>query len=536
MSQNKKLFFGGDIYTFDSDSGQAGAVAVQDGIIAAVGAPDECRAALGGGFEEIDLGGRALLPGFIDTHTHPVMLVYFDMNLNLRGTGSIGELQEKLRAEAAGKESAGEWVVGLQFDEQYLAEQRMPSRAELDAACPGNPLVIMKSDGHTALANTEAMRRAGIDTNTKDPAGGSIDREPGGMPAGVFRESAAKLALEALPVPEMDAFMRGSAAAFGRLAAHGITSIGGILQTGGEGPAGESGNFDMPLMQMMLEHIPQNVYSLLIARDEAPLLDALKTPLHSNRPGGHTVGGIKIFADGTLGSCTAFMEEPFADYPDKKGFMVLEPEEIYSRMEAAHKSGFQIAIHSIGDASTRVCLELYDRLLREYPRAGHRHRIEHASVVNPQLLAEMKRLGILISSQPAFIDSEKGWTEKRVGSGRLEWTYAYRQTLDAGVRLAGSSDAPLESTNVMKAVQCCVTRCGIGAQAKLSVGEALKMFTIEAAYAQFEEDVKGSITPGRRADLVILGRSPFETAPEALHEIEVSATYCGGEMIYESQG
>jgi len=533
MSDKGQLYFGGDIYTVDEARPAAEAVAVKEGRIIAVGSEDECRAALDEGFESVDLKGGALLPGFIDTHLHPVVLVYFDMNIDLRDATSIEEVQAGMR-DAAKADSSDAWVVGLQFDEQNMHDPRLPTRHDLDEACPDRPAIVIKHDGHMVIANTKAIEASGVSADTQDPAGGVIDREPDGHPAGPFRENAAQIILSAMPMPEIDSLIEGAKSTFAKLAAKGITSIGAVLQTDEEGPAGSSGAFDVMAMNMLLEHVPINLYCLIITCDVDKIEEARQTPLHQEEVGGHRVGGIKIFSDGTYGSCTAYMFEPFSDQPDKRGFLVLGEEEIYRRMVAAHTAGLQITIHAIGDLANRTCIDLYERLLSEHPREDHRHRIEHASSLSAEMVKDIARLGIIVSTQPLFIHSEKHWLHKRLGPERAKWAYPYRAILDAGAKIAGASDAPVESTDVLHAIQCCVTREGFETQQAITVAEAIRMYTIDAAYAQFEDSVKGSVSVGKRADMVILAANPAAVPAEQIKDIRVDRTIVGGEVVYQA--
>ncbi len=532
-TENAQLYFGGDVYTVDVGRPGANAVAVKDGRIVAVGSDNECRAALGKECEPIDLRGRALLPGFIDTHLHPVLLAYFDMNVDLRGTSSIEEALDKM-CDADRITAPEAWVVGLQYDEQSMREPRLPTRHDLDAACPAHAAIVIKHDGHMVIANTKAIQISGVSAETGDPDGGVIDREPSGYPAGPFRENAVPLILNAMPMPELQALIDGAKLSFRKLNSKGITSIGAVMQTGEEGPAGTSGAFDVLAMEMFLEHVTVNLYGIIIASDIEKVHAARQSGLHQQEPGGHRIGAVKIFSDGTFGSCTAYMSEPFTDQPAKRGFLVASPEEIYRRMVAAHKEGLQIAIHAIGDLGNQTCIDLYKRLLGEYPRADHRHRIEHASVLSASMIAEMARLGLVVSTQPLFIDSEKHWLHKRLGRDRAKWTYPFRSLLDAGVKVAGASDGPVESLDVLHAIQCCVTREGFEPQQCITAAEAIRMFTLDAAYAQFEETVKGSITIGKRADMVILNENPARVPPDRIRDIRVERTIWGGKTVYEA--
>lgn len=244
---------------------------------------------------------------------------------------------------------------------------------------------------------------------------------------------------------------------------------------------------------------------------------------------------MKIFADGTFGSLTAAMREPFSDQPDRRGFFIHTLEELYRRMVAAHLAGLQVAIHTIGDAANRACIDLYDRLLREYPLEGHRHRLEHASLLDQAMVEDMARLGLIASVQPLFIHSEREWLHRRLGAERARWTYPFRSLLDAGVKVAGASDAPVESADVLHAIQCCVTREGFEAEQGISAAEAVRMYTLDAAYAIFAEEETGSISVGKRADLVVLSANPVSVPPERIRDIRVKRTLVGGKTVYASE-
>jgi predicted amidohydrolase YtcJ len=534
MPAARLLFFNGDIHTVDDAYPAPDAVAVRDGLIAAAGSRVHCESALDGGFEAVDLEGKALLPGFIDTHLHPLMLVYYAMNADLHGVGSVPDLTARLRG-AAESSAPGSWVVGLAFDEQDMDEPSLPTRHDLDRAVADRPVMVVKHDGHTVIVNTAAIEAAGVTADTPDPDGGLIDREPNGYPAGTFRETASEIIKGRVPLPDPQSFVDGAVGSFGKLTSRGITSAGAVMQTGAEGPGGADAALEVGLVAMLLEYIPVNLYGILLAAELEQVVSAQQTPLHNARVGaGHRIGAVKIYADGTYGSCTAYMEETYADQPDKRGFMTTSPEEIYRRMVWAHEAGLQVAVHAIGDAGIRLTVELYDRLLRENPRRDHRHRIEHASQLDARLVSDMLRLGLVVSTQPMFIHSEKGWLAKRLGPERTPWTYPFRSLVEAGVKVAGASDGPVESVDVLHAIECCVTREGFETSQCITAEQALRMYTIDAAYAQFEDAVKGSITPGKRADLVVLGENPVRVSPGEIRHIPVERTLVGGETVFIS--
>ena len=528
MSEHGQLYFNGIIRTMDPACPVAGAAAVRVGNIIAVGEREACAAALGKDYEPVDLQGGALLPGFIDTHLHPVLLIFFALNCDLGRAKSIGELQLGMR-EALSKKKDDSWLVGLNFDEQNMQERRVPDRHDLDRVSADRPVIIIKHDGHSVFANTRAIEAAGVTASTPDPDAGVVEREADGHPSGVFREMAAQLILNAMPMPDLVTLIDGARQTFNRLASLGLTSLGVVLQTGDEGPAGSAGAFDVPAMQLFLEHCPQSLYSLLITSDIKGL-DVLKDGTLNS--GAHRLGGVKLFADGTFGSSTAYMFEPFSDNHDKSGMLMHPPEELYRRMSEAHNAGWQVCIHAIGDAANDLCVELYARLFKENPRKGCRHRIEHASIMDEKTMRELSRLGIVVSTQPMFIHSEKDWLRRRLGDERCKIVYPFRSFLDAKIKVAGASDAPIESQDVLHAIQCCVTREGFEPQQSISVDEALRMYTMDAAHAQFEERIKGSIVPGKRADLVVLSDDPFKVKADKIGDIKVVRTLVGGKVVY----
>jgi predicted amidohydrolase YtcJ len=531
------LYTGGPIVTLEPGAPPA-ALATAGGRIVATGDARSCRDALraagAADFAHVDLAGRCLLPGFIDTHLHPIMLVYFDANADLRGVRSVAELQAELRRRDAAL-PPGEWLVGLQLQDEDLAERRLPTRAELDAACGARPVVVVEHDGHSAVGNGLALAAAGIGAATPDPPGGRIARDARGEPDGACFESAAQQLLGAVPAPSLERLRDSARCSFARMSAHGITSAGVILQTDAEGPAGAAGALETLAMGVLLADLPFSTYAILIGRDPAAALAARATPLH-DPAAGRRVGGFKIFADGTFGSCTACMREPFSDRPGERGLWAHGEDELLARMRAAHAGGLQICVHAIGDAAVTRCVDLYERLLAESPKRDHRHRIEHASLVPPELVARIARLGIAISTQPLFIHSEKTWLQRRLGAERVRHVYPLRALVDAGVLVGGASDAPVESLDVLHAIQCCVTREGFEPQQALSPEEALRLFTRDAARLQFEEDEKGTLAPGKRADLVVTSGNPLAGPPDRIAELRVLRTVTGGRVVFDAEG
>lgn len=303
-----------------------------------------------------------------------------------------------------------------------------------------------------------------------------------------------------------------------------------MLQSDEEGPGGESARLESVIVQALRDQIPQSIYGIVIGKTLEGIDALIKSPLNDTANNTRT-RAFKIFADGTFGSCTACMSEPYADKTCTHGYMTLAEDEIYKRMKAAHLADYQLCIHAIGDQGIKNCVQLYERLLREYPKNDHRHRIEHASIASKPLIKRIADLNIQICTQPLFIRSEKDWLPARLGKARTAQTYPFRDYIDAGITLAGSSDAPIEATDVIAAIDYAVNRGGFHPEQGLTPEEAVAMFTRNAAFIQFEEDEKGSLEVGKYADLVVLSGDPLATPNDEIQFIQVLRTMIHGKFV-----
>lgn len=500
-------------------------VAVLDGCIAAVGSRAEVEAVLPADRAEVDLGGRVLAPGFADTHLHPLPMCFFEHHLDVAGCTSLGELFDGLRDRARATDPGG-WVMGLRLDDEALAERRLPTRTELDAVAEGRPVVILRRDGHHAIGSTAALAAAGIDPATPDPPGGVIHRDAAGGLTGLCGEAAASLLLAAVPVPSWDELSAALDRLVARLAAHGVTAVSAICQTSDQGPAGAAGELEAVAWSSLVDRVPFDVQTILVATSAAGLAELRETGLH--RPGGRRrLDAVKLFLDGTIGGRTACMHRPYADGA-AAGMLTLEPETAYAQMVDAHTAGLQICVHAIGDRATATTARLYQRLQREHPADGPRHRVEHASVAEPATIELLAETGVAAVVQPVSLAGERRWLAKRLGDERLGSVYPYRRMLDAGVLLAGSSDAPIETPDVLAAMHCAVDRLGIGADQALTPGEALALYTTGAAAVRGVAGDAGTIRPGARADLVVLSADPRLDLAGA----EVLATLVDGRPVH----
>jgi predicted amidohydrolase YtcJ len=530
------IFYGGPIITMNEKQPSVKAVGIKGEKIIEIGSLSQVKQNMGADANLIDLKGKCLLPGFIDCHMHPMTFVFFSINLDLFSVESLRELQEILR-KTSKKKCEGNFILGLRLNEENFEPPVLPSRWDLDDACPENPVFLLRYDSHIGIANSEALELVGISTDTKIPEGGELRTNELGELTGIISENALTLVyskIDKFILPELSVFQENTEKAFKKLAEKGITSIHGIIQLGKTRESGSLGSMETPLFKSVQQKICQNWYGIISTEKPKKLLKIKKLPLDGGKEDSKfKVGCLKIFLDGTFGAKTACMWEPFSDAPNMCGFCVIDEEEVYEKMKEAHNNGFQIATHVIGDKGNRICVDLYKRLLDEFPRDNHRHRIEHASMLTDDVLEDMKKYGIIASCQPQFINSEYKWLEKRIGKERCKYTYAMKSILDKGVVLISGSDAPIEDPDPMLGLHALVNRNGFVPEQCITMEEALKTYTINAAYGAFEENLKGSIEIGKLADLVILNKNPFEVSKNKIKEIEVLETIIRGKTVFK---
>ncbi len=520
-----------NVITLNPAQPTARAVLIDGTRIKAVGSEADVRARAAGHCETIDLGGETLLPGFVDCHMHPILLAYFSMNLDLNGMHSMGELFQCMRKKAS-ETPPEQWLLGLRFNEEGISEQRLPILPELDREAPNHPLLILRYCGHLAVANSKALALAGISAGTANPHGGEIERDAAGNLTGVLRETAIALVTDQIAPPDWDVFMAGAEQTFAQLAANGLTGIHGVLQTSDHGPSGKLGYLEVSAMQALRERIPQRMYLMIMATEAADIENLRATELHDLGPDSKCkVGAWKIICDGSLGGHSAVMYEPYSDAPDMSGILVWSEDELEKMIRDAHSHGIQLAIHCIGDRMIHIVLDIMERTLAEMPRSDHRHRIEHASVIPPELMQRSHKLGMIMSVQPPFIFSEHSWVGKRLGK-RTRYVYPLHSLLREGLTVCAGSDAPIEQPDPILSIYSSVNRLGLTPEEAVSVEEAIKMHTVYAARAAFAEDVQGTIEAGKLADLVVLSDNPLTMPPAQLRDLKVEMTMVGGKVIF----
>jgi predicted amidohydrolase YtcJ len=536
------LYRGGPILTVDPVRPTAQAVATRGGRIVAVGSESVCRTALGlpevgdRGFDGpavVDLEGSALLPGFVDAHLHPIRMCLYACHLDLSGAASVTDVLDAL-SEQARRTPPGEFVLGVRIDAEQLAERRLPHIGELDDVGAGRAVVLLARDGHTSMGNTVALAVAGIRGGREDPPGGAFERDERGRLTGVCRETATRILLGSVPLPGLDTLRSMAPEVFRGLASRGITSVSSVLQTDAEGPAGSAGELESVGMMIFVEDLPLGNHALL-GGQPARAIDARTSSSLHDPARNRVVGGVKLYLDGTLSARSAALHQPYSDRPGTDGWLVLDPAVASARMEAAHLAGLQVCVHAVGDAAVDVALDLFADLAARYPDSSGtspRHRIAHATVVDPAAAERCAELGVVAVVQPLSLRSQARWLVDRLGEERLPCAYAFRRLRDAGVVLAGSSHAPVEEPDVLAAVTAAVTRHGVAPDQALTTAEALEMYTAGGAAAQQRDHEVGRLVEGFRADLVLLSSDPLTTPPEKIADLDVGLTVVGGQMVH----
>ncbi|GGL99708.1 amidohydrolase [Nakamurella endophytica] len=520
------------VLTMDGAAPEASAVAVSGDRIVAVGDRDTARAALDGAVREVDLAGATVVPGFIDAHHHLMTLGFWMSQIDCAApaVGSVSEIVELVHRRAADT-APGEWIRGRGYDDNKLAERRHPTRWDLDAVSDGHPVMIRNASGHMSVVNSVALQAAGITRDTPDPVGGHIDVDADGEPTGLLQETAQELlGVPFLPTDqgELRRYLHTAGKAY--LAA-GVTS-------GHEAGIFAPGEFTVLQEAWADGTLALRTYMMI----RTPMLEALEGV------GFHTgfgddmlrVGSIKIISDGSLIGRTAAVCQPFQHAAeDDLGLAMFDPDQLNDLVWRAHSRGWQLAIHAIGDRAIGMCLDAYDAAQARLPRRDARHRIEHCGVLRPDLIERMARTHVIPVGQPPFIAEFGDGFLQHLGPERCRLTYPLRSLLDAGIPVAGSSDSPVSSYQPLIGIQAAVTEKTLSGNdfapaEALTVDEALALYTRNAAHAAFDENVKGTITPGKYADFAVLGKDPRAEQPDDIASIPVLATIRGGQFVYES--
>ncbi len=531
----KTVFYNGFIYTMNESEPFAKAVVVEDGRILYVGTSEEAVNIAGIEAEKFDLHGMTVIPGLVDAHAHFVGYAASRAALDLNGTASIAQIQDRVKKETAATHR-GRWITGRGWDQNDWEKMEFPHRSDIDKVSPENPVLLTRVCGHAAIANSMALEVAGIGADTPDPDGGKIERDAAGEPTGILLDDAISLVrnvVPALTAKEKKELMISAAQACLAVGLTGTHEMGigsataGIyreLYEAGELPFRITAYFD---------------------GDAADLDSVLAAgPVDDFADGMFSLAGVKFYGDGSLGARSAAMLEDYSDDPGNRGIIVTDPDILYKKVLACHKSGFQVATHAIGDRANRTVLDIYEKVLKELPGQGLRHRIEHAQILSPEDIDRFAALGVIPSMQFIHCTSDMPWVPDRIGNDRIEGAYAWRTLINAGSRIPGGSDYPVEPIDPLLGIYAAVSRQrpdgtpvdGWAPEQRLTIEEAVMAYTLYAAWATGKEDERGSIEKGKFADLTILGSDIMKVDPGEIPGIEILATVLAGKIEYRADG
>ncbi len=518
------------VITIDPRQPAAEAIAISGDRILAVGSNADIDALAVAGTKKIDLGGSTVVPGFIDGHCHPAYsgrrhLRFIDCDLR-----SIKAIQDAVRERAA-KTPPGEWVTGFKYDDTKTAERRFITREDLDAAAPDHPVYIGHRGGHTGYVNSLALAKAGITEQSPDPEGGKFVRDPAtGRLTGRVLERAAESFENSIPAFGTTSREEDRAAV--RLITQMFAKAGVTSSTDAYGSPEDLRAYQDA---RAAGELSSRIYCMVgYAHLDRMIAAGVRTGFGDEWL---RVGGMKATCDGSISERTARLSESYVGRPDDFGIIVADAEELYGYASKAHDAGWQLGIHANGDVGISMVLDLYERLQREQPRRDPRYRIEHCTVINDTLVRRMKALGVIPTPFSTYVYFH-GEKMPEFGEERLNSMFALRSFLDAGIGATMASDYPPGPFEPMMALQSMVTRTAMdgrvwGPRQKITIEEALRVCTLNGAYASFEEQEKGSLEPGKLADLVVLGRNPLTEDPSSLITIPVERTMVGGRWVYE---
>jgi predicted amidohydrolase YtcJ len=533
------ILVNGKVWTENPAQPSAQAVALNGGTILAVGTDAGIRKLAGADTRVIDLHGRLLLPGFNDAHVHLFGGGESLITVQLRDSKSQAEFKLGI-AGFAKTLPPGAWIRDGVWDHQSWNPPVLPNHQLIDDVTGDHPAFLWRIDGHMALANALTLKLAGIDRDTKNPPGGEIERDKDGNPTGILKDAATALVVRIMPPLSADEQDRAMEAAMREAAAHGVTSVQNMADT----PEDE----DQPNQFREFQKLERagkltfRIYESMNIRDWKSLADAgVVAPF-----GGPTlrIGNLKSFADGALGSETAWMDEPFVNHPGYSGISsadLLDPDHYYDELRAADKAGLQITIHAIGDRANRTILDLYARLEKDNGPADRRLRIEHVQHLHPNDYARFAQLGVIASMQPYHAIDDGRWAVTELGPERIKSSYAWKSLLDAGATLAFGSDWPVAPLDPVIGIYAAATRRTLDGKnpngwipdQRITVAQAVHAYTVGSAFAEHQEKVKGSIEPGKLADLVVLSDDIFTIPVEAIEKTRVDMTIFDGRIIYE---
>ncbi len=523
-----------------SSIGREEAIAVKGDRILAVGKTLDMDKFKGPETQIVDLGGHFTMPGFNDAHLHLDDAGQTKLSVDLTGVKSLDELRSRVAAKVQ-ESRAGEWIMGAGWDETLWPVKVTPTRWDLDEVSAGHPVYLGRIDGHIAVANTRALQLGSVNLATRDPQGGHIDRNENGEPTGILRETAMGAVLNVVPKPNHQQRRQGLELALADLAEHGVTSCQDYSPNGENFQIYEELEKEGKLTARISEWLPfdESVEELTKKRDSHPLSDLM---LHT--------GMLKGFMDGSLGSHTAALLEPYADDPKNSGLPRYDPLKLNEMTKERVLAGFQIGFHAIGDKGVQMALDAFADA-EKAAKEGHvkavnggdeyRLRVEHAQVTTPAQIAQFKQLKVIASMQPNHLLTDMRWAQDRLGPKRAATSYAWLAFLNNKVGLAFGTDYPVEPVTPFRGLYAAITRKSENGKQeyfpdqRLTIDQAIAAYTQGSAYAEFEEKEKGKLVPGMLADFVVLDRDLAASSPEKILGTRVLRTVVGSKTVYEAK-
>ncbi|HSD68068.1 MAG TPA: amidohydrolase [Woeseiaceae bacterium] len=521
---------GARVWTGNPEQPWAEALAADGERILAVGSNDEISSLAGDTTEVISAAGGLLVPGFIDTHVHFITGGTGLASVQLRDAATPEEFTKRIGEFATGLD-AGEWILVGTWDHENWGGE-LPRRDWIDAVTPKNPVWINRLDGHMGLANSVALRLAGVDADTPDVSGGEIVRDPDGSPTGILKDNAMSLVETVVPEPGEVQLDRQAAAAMRYVAANGVTTV-----------------HDMAGWDSLATYRRARTNGSMLTRVysvvQLPDWEKLRDEVAANGRGDEwlRIGGLKAMMDGSLGSHTAAFLEPYTDAPEQRGLLIQEVAEVRKWVGDADAAGLQVMVHAIGDSAIRDLLDIFLDVAESNGNRDRRFRIEHAQHIHPDDLPRFAAQGVIASMQPYHAIDDGRWADKVIGRERARTTYAFRSLIEGGAHVAFGSDWFVAPATPVEGIYAAVTRRtldeanpnGWVPEQKISVEQALRAYTTEGAYASFEEDIKGMLKPGMLADFVLLDRDLTTIAPETIRNTKILKTVVGGKVVYSAR-
>lgn len=539
---NNIIITNAKIYTMDSKNTVAEAIYIKDGLINAIGSESDILRLKKGGEQNIDARGRTIIPGLIDSHMHLLGYGQYITSLILSDVKSIDEIIKKAKKYINKNNlTKDDWLLGYNLNDEQLAEKRMPTRKELDNISSEIPIVIKRVCYHSISCNSKALEIAGVDENTTID-GGNIEKDADGQPNGILREAAKGLVEKYISKPTVGDVKIMLEKASQSAVENGLTGIqtDDFIHIEGE-------NFWEKVIEAYNElaeekRLPVRIYEQCLFQDENELKEFIskgyKTGIGNKM---FKIGPLKILSDGSLGSRTAYLSEPYNDDPDNYGTPILEPEKIENLIKIAHDNDMHTAIHAIGDKAIQIAVEGIKKAQSENKKNDIRHGIVHYQITNEKLFKEVKDNNIITYIQPIFVGYDSKIAESRIGNERAETSYKWKTLFDMGITAALGTDCPVESLNPFENIYCAVNRQDLDGKPeggwfpdqKITVKEAVKGYTINSAYASYDENNKGTIEVDKYADMIMISEDIFEIDPQNIKDIKCQMTIVDGKIVYK---